>query len=147
MFDGLAILEVSLYYLWHVLLYDADVPGPGRVDDQVRAVFTEAEATYGVHANVPVHALRTQLVLDRFADGFGPALLAVAVLADEHVGVVVPDLRGRLCERRQRAFLLRFLLRLLAPLRDGILQFRRRLAPRWCDLRFFREVRIYHPRR
>jgi hypothetical protein len=122
-FDGFAILEVSLYYLWHVLLCYAEVPGTTRVDDQVRAVFTEAEATYGVHANVPVHALRTQLLLERLTDGFGPTLFAVAVLADEHVGVVVPDLRGRLRERRQRAFLLRFLLRLFAPLRDGFLRF------------------------
>ena len=46
MFDGFAILEVSLYYLWHVLLCYAEVPATTRVDDQVRAVFTEAEATY-----------------------------------------------------------------------------------------------------
>ena len=96
MFDGFAVLEVSLYHLGHILLYDADVPGTPRVDDQVRAVFTETEAAYGVHANVPVHALRTQLVLERLAHGLGPALFAVAALADEHVGVVVPDLRGRL---------------------------------------------------
>jgi hypothetical protein len=123
MFDGFAILEVSLYYLWHVLLYDTEVPGATRVDDQVRTVFTEAEAVHGVHAYVPVHALRAQLLLERLADGFGSALLAVAVLADEHVGVVVPDLSGWLGERRQRATLLRFLLRLLASLRDGFLRF------------------------
>ena len=122
MFDGFAILEVSLYYLWHVLLYDAEVPGATRVDDQVRAVFTEAEAVHGVHSYVPVHALRAQLVLERPADGLGSALLAIAVLADEHVGVVVPDLRGRLCERRQRAVFLRVLLRLLALLRDVFLR-------------------------
>ena len=96
MFYGFAVLEVSLYHLGDVLLYDAQVPGTPWVDDEVRAVFTEAEATYGVHANVPVHALRTQLVLERLAHGFGPALFAVAALADQHVGVVVPDLRGRL---------------------------------------------------
>jgi hypothetical protein len=123
MFDGFASLEVSLYYLGHVLLYDAEVPGARRVDDEVRAVFTEAEAAYGVNANVPVYALRAQLVLERLADGFGSALLAIAVLADEHVGVVVPDFRGRLGERRQRAFLVRFFVRLLASLRDGYLRF------------------------
>jgi hypothetical protein len=122
-FDGFAVLEVSLYYLGHVLLCYAEVPGATRVDDEVRAVFTEAEAAYRVHANVPVYAVRAQLVLERFADGFGPALFAIAVLAEEHVGVVVSDLRGRLCEPRQRAFLLRYLLRLLAPLRDGFLRF------------------------
>ena len=121
MFDGFAILEVSLYYLWHVLLYDAEVPGATRVDDEVRAVFTEAEAIYGVHAYVPVHALRAQLVLERLAHDVGPALFAVATLADEHVVVVVPDLRGRLCERRQRATLLCFLLP--ASLRDDFLRF------------------------
>jgi hypothetical protein len=82
MFDGFAILEVSVYYLWHVLLCYAEVPGTPRVDDQVRAVFTEAEAAYGVHAYVPVYALRAQLLLERLADGFGSALFAVAVLAD-----------------------------------------------------------------
>jgi hypothetical protein len=130
MFDGFAVLEVSLYYLGHVLLYDAEVPGARRVDDEVRAVFTEAEAAYGVNANVPVYALRAQLVLERLADGFGSALLAIAVLADEHVGVVISDLRGRLCERRQRATLLCFLLP--ASLRDDFLRFKRQLAPCGC---------------
>jgi len=122
-FDGFAVLEVTLYYLGYVLLYDAEVPGATRIDDEVRAMLTEAEAVYGVHANVPVHTLRAQLVFEGPADGLGSALLAVAVLADEHVGLVVPDLRGRLCERRQRAVLLRVLLRLLALLRDGFLRF------------------------
>ena len=122
MFDGFAVLEVSLHHLGHVLLYDAKVPGTPRVDDQVRAVFTEAEAVYRVHAYVPVHAISTQLILERLADGFGSALLAIAALADEHVSVVVPDLRGRLCKRRQRTALLR-LLRLLASLRDDFLRF------------------------
>jgi hypothetical protein len=115
-FDGFATLEVSLYYLWHVLLYDTEIPGAPRVDDHVRAMLTEAEAVHRVHSYVPVHALRAQPVLERFADGLGSALLAVAVLADEHVGVVVPDLSGRL---GQRTFLLRFLLCLLTSLRDG----------------------------
>jgi hypothetical protein len=94
MFDGFAVLEVSLYHLGHVLLYDAEVPGTPWVDHEVRTVLAEAEAVYGVHAYVPVHTLRAQLVLERLAHGFGPALFAVATLADEHVGVVVPDLRG-----------------------------------------------------
>jgi hypothetical protein len=124
MFDGFAFLEVSLYYLGHVLLYDAEVPGTPWVDHEVRTVLAEAEAVYGVHANVPVHALRTQLVLERLAHGFGPALFAVATFADEHVGVVVPDLRGRLCEPRQRVALPRLLLLgLLASLRDNFLRF------------------------
>jgi hypothetical protein len=123
-FDWFAVLEVALYHLGHVLLCDAQVPGPRRVDDEVRAVLTEAEAVHGVHAYIPVHALRSQLVFERPADGFGPAFLAIAVLADEHVGVVVPDLRGRLGERRQRATFLRpLLLRPLALLRDGFLRF------------------------
>jgi hypothetical protein len=113
---------VLLYYLGHVLLYDAEIPGATRVDDQVRAVFTEAEAVHGVYAYVPVHALSAQLILERLADGFGSALFAVAVLADEDVGVVVPNLRGRLCKRRQRAVFLRALLRLLALLRDVFLR-------------------------
>jgi hypothetical protein len=82
MFDGFAVLEVSPYYLRHVLLCYAEIPGTPRVDDEVRAVFTEAEAAYGVHAYVPVHTLRAQLLLERFADGLGSALLAVAALAD-----------------------------------------------------------------
>jgi hypothetical protein len=82
MFDGFAVLEVPLYHLGDVLLYDAEVPGTPRVDDEVRAVFTEAEAAYGVYAYVPVHALRTQLILERPANGFGSALFAVAALAD-----------------------------------------------------------------
>jgi hypothetical protein len=122
MFDGFAVLEVSLYYLGHVLLYDAEVPGTPWVDHEVRAVLAQAEAVYGVYAYVPVHALRAQSVFERLADGFGSALFTVATLAYEHVGIVVPDLRGRLCERRQRATLLRFLLRLLASLRDGFLR-------------------------
>ena len=128
MFDGFAVLEVSLYYLGHVLLYDAEVPGTPWVDHEVRTVLAEAEAVYGVHANVPVHALRAQLVLERLAHGFGPALFAVATLADEHVGVVVADLRVGLIEDGERAVLLRALLRLLASLRDGYLRFRGRLA-------------------
>jgi hypothetical protein len=124
MFDGFAVLEVPLYHLGHVLLYDAKVPGTPRVDDQVRAVFTEAEAAYRVQAYVPVHAISTQLILERPANGFGSALFAVAALADQHVGVVVPDLRGRLCGRRRRAALPRLLLlRLLASLRDNFLRF------------------------
>jgi hypothetical protein len=122
-FDGFAVLEVPLYYLGHVLLCYAEIPGTPRVDDEVRAVFTEAEAAYGVYAYVPVHALRPQLILERLADGFGVAFFAVAALADEHVGVVVPDLRGRLCKRRERTTRLRLLLRLLAFLRDGFLRF------------------------
>ncbi len=57
-FDWFTVLEVSLYYLWHVLLYDTEVPGATGVDDQVRAVFTVAEAVYGVHAYVPIDTLR-----------------------------------------------------------------------------------------
>jgi len=123
MFDGFVVLEVPLYYLRYVVFYDAEVPGAPRVDDEVRAVLTEAEAVYAVHTYVPVHALLAQLVLECFADGFGSALLAVAALADEHVGIVVADLRGRLRERRQRAAFLRPLLRLLASLRDSFLRF------------------------
>ena len=124
MFDWFAVLEMLLYYFGHVLLYDAQVPGTPRVDDEVRAVFTEAEAAYGVQAYVPVHALRTQLIPERPANGFGSALFAVAALADQHVGVVVPDLRGWLCERRRRGALpCLLLLRLLASLRDNFLRF------------------------
>jgi hypothetical protein len=123
-FDGFAVLEVPLHYLRHVLLYHAEVPGAARVDYEVRAMFAEAEAVCGVDAHVPVQALRAQLVLEGLADGFGSALLAVAALADEHVGVVVPDFRGRLGERRQRADFRRpFLLRLLTLLRDRFLRF------------------------
>ena len=120
MFYGFAVLEVPLYHLGDVLLYDAQVPGTPWVDDEVRAVFTEAEAAYGVQAYVPVHALRTQLILERPANGFGSALFAVAALADQHVGVVVPDLRGR---RRRGALPRLLLLRLLASLRDTFLRF------------------------
>jgi hypothetical protein len=123
-FDGCAVLEVPVYYLRYVVLRNAEVPGTARVDHEVRAVLAEAEAVCGVDAHVPVQALRAQLVLESLADGFGSALLAVAALADEHVGVVVPDLRGRLCERRQRADFRRpFLLRLLTLLRDRFLRF------------------------
>src|SRR5215212_8894457 len=123
MFDGFAVLEVSVYHLGHVLHCDAEVPGTRRVDDEVRAVLAEAEAVHGVHTYVPVHTLRAQLVFERLADSFGTAYLAVTAFADEHVGVVIPDLRGRLRERRQRAALLRgLLLRLLALLRDVFLR-------------------------
>jgi hypothetical protein len=122
-FDGFAVLEVPVHYLGHVLLYYAEVPGTARVDHEVRAVLAEAEAVCGVDAHVPVQALRAQLVLEGLADGFGSALLAVAALADKHVGVIVPDLRGRLSERRQRAALRRpLLLYLLALLRDSFLR-------------------------
>jgi hypothetical protein len=120
-FYGFAVLEVSVYYLGHVLLYDAEVPGAPWVDDEVRSVLAEAEALHGVHAHVPFHTLLAQLVLERPAHGFGSSRLAVAALADEYVGVVVPDLRGRLA---RRAALLRLsLLRLLTSLRDGFLRF------------------------
>ena len=123
MFDGFAVLEVAAHYLGHVLLYHAEVPGAARVDHEVRAVLAEAEAVRGVDAHVPVQALRAQLVLEGLADGFGSALLAIAALADEHVGFVVPHLRGRLRERRRRAVLRRLsLLRLLALLRDSFLR-------------------------
>jgi len=45
-FDGFAVLEVTLYHLGYVLLYDAEVPGATRIDDEVRAVLAEAEAAY-----------------------------------------------------------------------------------------------------
>ena len=123
MFDGFAVLEVYLYHLGYILLYDAEVPGTGWVNDEVRAVLTEAEALYRVHAYVPVYALRAQFIFERPADGFGSAFLAVTAFADEHVGVVIPDLRDRLCERRRRAALLRgFFLRLLTSLRNNFLR-------------------------
>jgi hypothetical protein len=123
-FDGYAVFEVLFYHLGYVVLRNAEVPGAARVDHEVRAVFAEAEAVCGVDAHAPVQALRAQLVLEGLADAFGSALLAVAALADEHVGVVVPDLRGRLGERRQRAAFRRpSLLSLLALLRDRFLRF------------------------
>jgi hypothetical protein len=67
----------------------------------------------------------TQFVLERAPDGLGAAFLAVAALADEHVGVVVADLRVWLGQRRQDAVLYP-LFRLLSLLRDGFL----RSAPR-----------------
>src|SRR5215212_1659726 len=119
--DGRAVFEVLFYHLGYVVLRNAEVPGAARVDHEIRAVFAEAEAVCGVDTHVPVQALRAQLVLEGLADGFGSALLAVATLADEHVGVVVPDLRGRLRERRQNAAFRRpYLLRLL---RDSFLRF------------------------
>jgi hypothetical protein len=124
-FDGFTVLEVLLYYLGHVILYDAEVPGAPWVDDEVRAVLAEPEAVHGVDADVPVHALRAQLVLERSADGLGSALLAVTALADQHVGVVVADLRGWLRERRQGSVLL-FTFLLTFP-GDGFLRFQ--LAP------------------
>jgi len=45
-YDGFAVLEMSLYYLGYILLYDAEVPGATRIDDEVRAVLAEAEAAY-----------------------------------------------------------------------------------------------------
>ena len=130
MFDGFAVLEVLLYQLGHVALCNAEVPGAPRVDDNVRAVFAEAHAVHRVYANVPVHIMGTQFVLERAPDGLGAAFLAVAALADEHVGVVVADLRGRLRERRERAALLSPFL--LAFLGDDFLRFR--LASRWCPV-------------
>jgi hypothetical protein len=38
MFDGFAVLEVLLNYVGHVFLYNAEVPGARRVDDEVRTV-------------------------------------------------------------------------------------------------------------
>ena len=57
MLDGFAAFEVLFYYLGHVSLRNAEVPGAARVDDEVRAVLAEAEAVHGVYADVPVHAL------------------------------------------------------------------------------------------
>jgi hypothetical protein len=58
-FDWFAVFEMLLYYFGHVLLYDAQVPGAPGVDDEVRAVFTEAEAVYAVNSSLS--ALRTAL--------------------------------------------------------------------------------------
>jgi hypothetical protein len=82
MFDGFAVLEVPLYYLGHVLLTDAEIPGTPWVNHEVRTVLAESEAVYGVQAYIPVHALRAQFVLEGLADGFGSTLLAVTALAD-----------------------------------------------------------------
>ena len=122
-FDGLAVFEVLFYNVGHVSLRDAEVPGAARIDDEVRAVLAEAEAAHGVDADVPVHALRAQFVLEGAADGLGAALLAVAALADEYVGVVVADLRVRLLEDGQGAALPGLLLRFPASLRDCFLRF------------------------
>jgi hypothetical protein len=121
MLDEFAVLEVLPYYLGGVFLYNAEVPGASWVDDEVRTVLAEAEAAHGVHADVPVHALCAQRVLERPADGSRSTLLAITALADEHVGVVVVDLRARLRKRRERAAFLRSFL--LVSLRDGFLRF------------------------
>ena len=120
-FDGFAGFEGLAYHLGHIFLGDAEVPGAARVDDEVRAVLAEAKAVYGVYADVPVHVLCAQCGLEGGADGLGAAFFAVAAFADEHVGVVVADLRVRLLE--ERAVFLCPLLCLLAFLRDRFLRF------------------------
>jgi hypothetical protein len=122
-FDGFTVDQVFSNYLVDVVLRGAQVPGTSGIDDKVRTVFAEPEAVYGVDADVPVHVLGAQLVLQRAADGFRTTFLAVASLADQHVGVVVADLRVGLFEDGERAVLLRALSGLLASLRDGVLRF------------------------
>jgi hypothetical protein len=56
-FDRFAVLEVLSYYPGHVIFCNAEVPGTARVDDDVWAVFTEAQAVHGVYADVPVYVL------------------------------------------------------------------------------------------
>src|SRR5215212_1624644 len=133
--DGLAALEVAPYDLRHIPLRQAEVPGTSGVDDGVRAVLAEAEAADGVHADVPHHAPPTQLFLERLADLFRAALLAVAAAADEHVGVVLPDLRAwsRVWRGREGSGLLRLLRLLLGDLslRTGSV---RRLRRHFLDL-------------
>ena len=120
-FDGFAVREVLMYHLWDVSFRGAEVPGAARVDDEVRAVLAEAQAVHGVYADVPVHVFCAKFVFEGAADGFGAAFLAVAALADEHVGVVVAVLRVRLLE--ERAVFLCPLLCFLTLLRDGFLRF------------------------
>jgi hypothetical protein len=79
--------------LRHVTFRETEVPGPTGIYDGVRAVFAEAEAVDGVYADVPSHASFMKLVFECLADIFRASFLAVATLADEHVDVVVPDLR------------------------------------------------------
>ena len=122
MFDGLAFLEVFFDDLWGVGLYEAEVPGPGRVDDGVGAVFAEAQALDGIYPDVAVHARGAKLVLEGLADVFGAAFFAVAALADEDVGVVVANLRDGLCGRGEGAVPRAILAKLFRFLGDGYLR-------------------------
>jgi hypothetical protein len=72
---------------------EAEIPGSTRVDDDVWAVLAQAEAIDGVNANGPGHASLTKLAFEHLADVLRTAFLAVATLADQHVGLVVPYLR------------------------------------------------------
>ena len=92
-FYGLAALEVALDDLGHVASREAEVPGASGVDDGVRAVFAEAETVHGVHADVPDHTPLAQLFFQDLADSFEPRFLQ-SPLPHEHVGIVLPDLRG-----------------------------------------------------
>jgi hypothetical protein len=93
--DGLSVFEVLFHDFGYFLFVEAEVPGAGGIDDDVGAVFAEAEAVHLVHPNVPVDALCPQLVFEFFLQGFGSAFLAVAAAADQDVRVVLSYLRLR----------------------------------------------------
>lgn len=76
---------------------EAEVPGTfwlrTVVDDGIGAVLAETEAVDGVEADLAEEALRANLALYGLPRLFRATLFAVAARADEHVRLVVTDLR------------------------------------------------------
>ena len=81
-FDGNAILEMLLYNFRNAARVEAEVPGAGRVDDDVWAVLAESEAVHAVHADITVHPRLTEFALERLAGLFGATFLAISTLTD-----------------------------------------------------------------
>ena len=78
-----------LYDLRDSAFVEAEVPGTGRVDDDVGTVLAKAEAVHTIYADVAVHPRLAELALERLTDLFGAAFLATPTLADQYVGVIV----------------------------------------------------------
>ncbi|MDQ3658583.1 MAG: hypothetical protein M3338_02780 [Actinomycetota bacterium] len=93
---------MTLHDLRHVILDEPEIPDSTRIHDSVGTVLAQTETLDGINADVAVHPRRPQLVLERLADIFGAALLAVSVLADEYLGIVVSDLRIRFIATQDR---------------------------------------------
>ncbi len=93
---------MTLHDLRHVILNEPEIPDSTWIHDSVGTVLAQTEALDGINADVAVHPRRPQLVLERLADIFGAALLAVSAFADEHLSVVVSDLRIRFIATQER---------------------------------------------
>ena len=71
--------------LGDVGLLEAQVAGALRVNDDVWAVFAQAEAVHGVDPDVAQKPRTTELPFESLADALGAAFLAVPARADERI--------------------------------------------------------------